>query len=121
MNLWTEILLPLITLLLTNGLTLLLTIRYIRAKEREKVKQEVEKAKQAVIDTEKQRFENLVEKLKTYNIYIEDLDTKAVSMLGKYNELQRKYDELELNYNVLNKKYLTLERKYNAMIKNTTI
>jgi len=110
-----ELIVNILALFGTNLITLFVTIRSVRKRERAIADQAIEQARQAAIMTEKQKMENLVEKLKTYNIYIEDLDMKATSMLKKYNDLQVKYDTLEKNYDDLERKYRELEDKYNKI------
>lgn len=111
--------LQILTLFVTNCLTLFLTLRSVQKRERAIADKAIEEARQAAEQTERQKMENLVEKLKTYNIYIEDLDAKATGMIKKYNELQKKYDDMESNYNALSDKYDELERKYNNLLKKS--
>lgn len=113
-----ELIVNILALLGTNLITLFVTIGAVRKRERAIADQAIEQARQAAIMTEKQKMENLVEKLKTYNIYIEDLDMKATSMLKKYNDLQVKYDALEKSYDDLERKYRKLEEKYNKITNN---
>lgn len=117
----TTIISTIITLLGSNLITLFITMSSVRKRERAIAKTAIEQAKQAAISTEKQKLENLIEKLKTYNIYIEDLDMKATSMIKKYNDLQIKYDILESNYDDLERKYHELEDKYNSITNKKTV
>lgn len=78
---------------------------------------EVALANQKIEEAKKEGYNSALEKLKIYNVYIEDMDSKLVKLVKQYSDLEAKYDKLKNDYNELENKYLEVKISFENLSK----